>query len=68
MSMALLAGTCPGSLVGSWFDACLTSAANRPKGQRHIERSGKLGKERDRSVNYLVVQAIMEYLDRNRPL
>jgi hypothetical protein len=29
-----------------------------------IERLMKLGRERDRSVNYLVVQAILEYLAR----
>lgn len=29
-----------------------------------VERLMKLAKERDRSVNYLVVQAIMEFLER----
>ena len=29
-----------------------------------IERLTKLAKKRDRSVNYLVVQAIVEYVDR----
>jgi len=29
-----------------------------------IERLEKLGKKHDRSVNYLVVEAILEYLDR----
>ena len=29
-----------------------------------VERLFKLGKKVDRSVNYLVVQAILEYLDR----
>ena len=32
--------------------------------QRPVERLMKLGEERDRSVNYLVVQAILEYLKR----
>jgi len=29
-----------------------------------VERLIKLGAERDRSVNYLVVEAILQYLDR----
>lgn len=29
-----------------------------------VERLIKLGKKRDRSVNYLVVEAILQYLDR----
>jgi len=29
-----------------------------------VERLIKLGKKRDRSVNYLVVEAILEYLNR----
>jgi len=33
--------------------------SNRP-----VERLIKLGEKRDRSVNYLVVQAILEFLDR----
>ncbi len=32
--------------------------------QRVIERLTKLGEKRDRSVNYLVVEAILRYLDR----
>lgn len=32
--------------------------------QRPVERLMKLGEKRDRSVNYLVVQAILEYLQR----
>jgi predicted transcriptional regulator len=34
--------------------------------QRHrlVERLIELAEKRDRSVNYLVVQAILEYLDR----
>ena len=32
--------------------------------EKPIERLMKLAKERDRSVNYLVVQAILEYLKR----
>jgi len=31
---------------------------------RPVERLMKLGKKRDRSVNYLVVEAILEYLKR----
>lgn len=31
---------------------------------RPLERLIKLAKQRDRSLNYLVVQAILEYLDR----
>lgn len=36
-----------------------TKAEKRP-----IERLAKLAKTRDRSVNYLMVEAILEYLDR----
>jgi predicted transcriptional regulator len=32
--------------------------------QRPVERLIALGKERDRSVNYLVVEAILDYLKR----
>ena len=32
--------------------------------ERPVERLISLGKKQDRSVNYLVVQAILEYLDR----
>ena len=32
--------------------------------QQPVERLLKLGETRDRSVNYLVVAAILEYLDR----
>jgi predicted transcriptional regulator len=32
--------------------------------QNPVERLVKLGEKRDRSVNYLVVEAIMEYLKR----
>lgn len=32
--------------------------------QRPVERLIKLGEKKDRSVNYFVVEAIMEYLDR----
>jgi hypothetical protein len=31
---------------------------------RPVERLMKIGEKKDRSVNYLVVEAIMEYLDR----
>ena len=37
---------------------------NSKKGKRPVERLIELAVERDRTVNYLVVQAIMEYLDR----
>ena len=32
--------------------------------QRPVERLVKLGKKKDRSVNYLVVEAILQYLER----
>jgi predicted transcriptional regulator len=32
--------------------------------QKPVERLIKLGKKLDRSVNYLVVEAILEYLER----
>ena len=32
--------------------------------QRLVERLIRLGAERDRSVNHLVVEAILQYLDR----
>ena len=32
--------------------------------QRPVERLIKLGEKKDRSVNYLVVEAILEYLKR----
>ena len=32
--------------------------------QRLIERLKKLGMEKDRSINYLIVDAILQYLDR----
>jgi predicted transcriptional regulator len=31
-----------------------------------IERLAKLGEKRDRSVNYLVVEAILQYLDQEK--
>ena len=34
--------------------------------QRVIERLTKLGEKRDRSVNYLVVEAILQYLDHQK--
>ncbi len=33
-------------------------------GKKPVERLIALGKKRDRSVNYLAVEAILEYLDR----
>lgn len=32
--------------------------------RRPIERLAQLAKDRDRSVNYLIVEAIVQYLDR----
>ena len=32
--------------------------------ERPVERLIKLGEKRDRSINYMVVNAIIEYLDR----
>lgn len=32
--------------------------------KKPVERLIKLGEKRDRSVNYLVVEAILQYLDR----
>ena len=32
--------------------------------QRPVERLIKMGKKEDRSVNYLAIEAILEYLDR----
>ena len=40
-----------------------------PKGklaEKPVERLMKLGKKKDRSVNYLVVEAIIEYLQREK--
>ncbi len=37
---------------------------DKAKLQRPVERLIKLGEKRDRSVNYLVVEAILQYLDR----
>ena len=36
------------------------------QGQNPVERLIKLGKKRDRSVNYLVVEAILQYLEREQ--
>jgi len=33
-------------------------------GSKPVERLIKLGRKKDRSVNYLVVEAILEYLDK----
>jgi hypothetical protein len=32
--------------------------------QRPVERLTTIGKKRDRSINYLVVEAILEYLEK----
>lgn len=37
---------------------------DKAKEQRLVERLIALGKKRDRSINYLVVEAILEYLER----
>jgi len=34
------------------------------KDRRPIERLSRLAENRDRSVNYLIVEAILQYLDR----
>ena len=34
--------------------------------EKPVERLMKLGKKRDRSVNYLVVEAILQYLEREK--
>ncbi len=36
----------------------------RKMDERPVERLMRLGQRRDRSVNYLVVEAIIQYLDR----
>jgi len=36
----------------------------RKMGEQPVERLIQLGEKRDRSVNYLVVEAIIQYLDR----
>lgn len=35
--------------------------------EKPVERLMKLGKQRDRSVNYLVVEAILQYVQREEP-
>jgi hypothetical protein len=46
----------------------LSVYVSRTKAQhRPIERLAKLAQQRDRSMNYLIVQAILEYLDREEP-
>jgi len=37
------------------------------KPQQPVQRLMRLGAQRDRSVNYLVVDAILQYLDREMP-
>ena len=36
----------------------------KQQAERPVERLIKLGEKKDRSINYLVVEAIMEYLER----
>jgi len=35
--------------------------------EKPVERLIRLGEKRDRSVNYMVVEAILEYLEREEP-
>ena len=32
--------------------------------EKPVEQQGRLGRKRDRSVNYLVVEAIMQYVEK----
>ncbi len=48
-------------------DRTTTLSIYIPKSKLHrkpVQRLNNLSKKRDRSVNYLVVQAILQYLDR----
>lgn len=52
-------------MTGKRIDDKLSIYIPRAKlAQQPVERLTKLGKKLDRSVNYLVVEAILEYLDR----
>jgi len=46
------------------LDKLLIHISKSKQGQHPVERLIKLGEKHDRSVNYLVVQAILEYLER----
>lgn len=46
------------------FDKLSIYVPQRKMKERPVERLIALGKKRDRSVNYLVVEAILEYLER----
>lgn len=46
-------------------DNALSVYISRAKASaRPIERLRRLSKERDRSMNYLIVEAVLQYLDR----
>ena len=34
------------------------------RGEKPVERLNRLGKKKDRAINYLIVEAILQYLDR----
>jgi len=38
----------------------------RKEAQRPVERLKKLAKTQDRSLNWLIIEAILEYLDREK--
>jgi len=46
------------------FDKLSIYIPQSKQAEKPVERLIKLGENRDRSVNYLVVAAILEYLDR----
>ena len=45
-------------------DMCSTYVPQLKIGQKLVERLTKLSEMKDHSINYLVVEAILEYLDR----
>ena len=46
------------------FDKLSIYIPQKKIGEKPVERLIKLGEKRDRSINYLVVDAILQYLDR----
>ncbi|MFC2099642.1 hypothetical protein ACFLSF_02295 [Candidatus Bipolaricaulota bacterium] len=46
------------------FDKLSIYIPQRAQKRRPVQRLIKLGEKRDRSVNYLVIEAILEYLER----
>lgn len=46
------------------FDKLSVYIPQKKMKERPVERLIRLGKKRDRSVNYLVIEAILEYLKR----